>query len=657
MNKSEYEKLCKTIWEHNRLYYEGHPVIPDEEFDFLLKKLEKIEEEHPSWVTGSSPTQRVGEVATSFRTVPHQIPMLSLANTYSKTEIADFIKRIHKLGEKKDPVFCCELKMDGVAITAHYEKGEFVQGITRGDGRKGDDITSNMRTIGNLPLKLYGDVPESLEVRGEVFMPHLAFTRLNQEYEGGWANPRNAAAGSLKLLDPKIAAKRGLRVVFYAVAETSDKKVKSQFHSHQYMKELGLPTLAQVALAHSLEDIWQFADRVLALRPNLPFDIDGVVIKLDDLKEQGRLGATDKHPRWAVAYKFAAQQAVTQIKEIKVQVGRSGVLTPVAELIPVFLAGSTIARATLHNEDEVNRKGIREKDFVTIEKGGDVIPKVVSVDISRRDIHTKPWKMPTECPVCGSKVIRLGGDVAWRCPNSRGCPAQKLRRLEFFVSKHGMDIEHLGEKVVEQLVKKGFIENPSDIFSLSEAQLSQLDGFKEKSIHNLLTSIEKARHVSLQKFIMALGIRHVGAGLAEDLASKAGSIQALMSMTKEQLLSIEGIGEIVATSLTDYFADSENREEISRLLEKGVQPEAREVVHYGNHPFNGKNFVLTGSLQSFTRTAAATLIKERGGKVIDTVSKKTDFVVVGNEPGSKLDKAKQLGIPVLDEADFVNFLK
>jgi len=652
MTKTEYEKLCKEIWEHNRLYYSGKPIISDQEFDFLLKKLEKIEKDHPEWVTSTSPTQRVGEAATSFQTVPHRVPMLSLANTYSKEEIADFIKRIHKLAERTDVAFCCELKMDGVAITAHYEKGVFVQGITRGDGRKGDDITSNMRTISNLPLRLYGDVPDSLEVRGEVFMPHKAFERLNENQEVGWANPRNAAAGSLKLLDPKISAQRGLKVVFYSVAETSDKSVKSQFASHTYLHKLGLPTLSYVSLAHSLEDIWKATDAVLALRKTLPYDIDGVVIKLDDLKEQARLGNTDKNPRWAVAYKFAAEQAITKILSITVQVGRSGVLTPVAELEPVFLAGSTIARATLHNADEVERKGIREGDYAIVEKGGDVIPKVVSVDHSKRGNHSRPWHMPTHCPVCGTPVVKLGNDVATRCPNSRGCPAQKLRRLEFFVSKHGMDIEHLGEKVVEQLLHKGFVERPSDFFTLDALQLAQLEGFKAKSIQNVLTSLEKARHVPLEKFIMALGVRHVGAGTAEDLAKRAGSIEALMGMSKADLLSIEGIGEVVATSITEYFADPENKEEVQRLLNRGVRPEAREVVSFGNHPFNGKNFVLTGSLSNFTRTAAAALIKERGGKVVDSVSKKTDYVIAGAEPGSKLEKARTMGIPVLDEAAF-----
>lgn len=652
----QYSKLCQEIWNHNRLYYSGHPIISDQEFDFLLKKLEKIEKEHPEWITPTSPTQRVGEAATSFQTVPHRIPMLSLANTYSKEEIADFIKRIQKLSQRSDVAFCCELKMDGVAITAHYEKGVFTRGITRGDGRKGDDITSNMRTIVNLPLQLYGDVPDSLEVRGEVFMPHKAFERLNKDQEVGWANPRNAAAGSLKLLDPKISSQRGLKVVFYSVAETSDKTLKNQYESHSYMKSLGLPTLSYISMAHSLDDIWKATDDVLKLRKTLPYDIDGVVVKLDDLKEQMRLGNTDKNPRWAVAYKFAAEQAVTQIKTITVQVGRSGVLTPVAELEPVFLAGSTIARATLHNADEVERKGIREGDFATIEKGGDVIPKVVSVDASRRSSHSKPWHMPTHCPVCGTPVVKTGTDVALRCPNSRGCPAQRLRRLEFFVSKHGMDIEHLGEKVVEQLVQKGFVERPSDIFTLDAIQLAQLEGFKAKSVQNLLTSIEKARHVPLEKFIMALGIRHVGAGTAEDLAKKSGSIEAFMQMGKEDLLSIEGIGEIVASSVTEYLADPENKEEILRLLEKGVSPEVREVVSFGNHLFKGKTFVLTGSLNSYTRTAAATLIKERGGKVVDSVSKKTDFVVAGADPGSKLDKAKTLGVPILDEEAFANFI-
>lgn len=660
MTRTEYDKLCQEVWRHNRLYYEATPEISDEAFDHLLKKVEEIEKKHPEWVTSASPTQRVGEIATSFHTVAHRIPMLSLANTYSKEELVDFLNRVHKLTGKKGSTFSCELKMDGIAITALYEKGIFKQGITRGDGKKGDDITSNMRTISTLPLQLYGShVPERLEVRGEVFMPHQVFKKINEERKEAeellWANPRNAAAGSLKMLDPSLVAKRGLRVVFYGIAESSSAGITSQFESHAYLKSLGLPVLAEVALCHTLDEIWAFADKVRGLRTKLPFDIDGIVVKLDDLKEQQRLGNTDKNPRWAVAYKFAAEQAVTRIEDILVQVGRTGVLTPVALLQPVFLAGSTIARATLHNEEEVLRKDIRIGDTVTIEKGGDVIPKVVEVDLKKRPSHSHAWKMPTHCPACGAAVVRSPGEVAVRCPNTVGCPEQVLRRLEFFVCKAALDIDNMGEKVVEQLYKRGFVKRPSDIFGLTELQLAQLDGFKAKSINNLLTSIQKARTPTLERFIMALGIKHVGASTAADLAAKTGSIQNLMQMKAEELQNIEGIGSIVATAVTEYFADPANVQEIERLLHY-LTPHQQEVITYVDHPFHGKNFVLTGSLENYTRTTAAALIKERGGKVTDSVSKKTDYVLAGTDPGSKLDKARTLQIPILDEPSFTKML-
>jgi DNA ligase (NAD+) len=659
----EYEKLCEQVWHHNRLYYVEHnPEISDEEFDFLLKKIEKIEKEHPEWITSSSPTQRVNEfVSTGFKQVEHRIPMLSLANTYSREEIEEFVTRMHKLTEKKEIAFSCELKMDGIAITAHYEKGIFTRGVTRGDGKYGDDITANMKTIAGLPLKLTGkNVPEQLEVRGEVFMNHKTFKELNEERAAAdeqlWANPRNAAAGSLKLLDAREVSKRKLQVVFYGIADDSSHAVKSQFETHALLKQWGLPILPHIKQCHDMNEIWHFAEEIRGLRAKLPFDIDGMVIKLDDLREQKQLGNTSKNPRWAVAFKFAAEQAVTRIKDITVQVGRTGVLTPVAELEPVFVAGSTIARATLHNEEEIVRKDIRIGDWVYIEKGGDVIPKVVRVDLDRRPSHTQAWHMPTACPVCGTPVERVEGEVAVRCPNTQSCPEQRVRRITYFSSKPAMDIDNMGEKVVEQLVKRGFVSRPSDIYTLTAEHLYQLDGFKDKSVQNLLSSIEKSKNVPLEKFIMALGIKYVGEGTAEDLANRSGNIEALMGMKASELLQIDGVGDKVAGAVEHYFAQPENQGEVRRLLSLGVNPHIREAKVFTDHSFAGKTFVLTGALQKFTRSDAAAMIKERGGKVTDSVSKKTNYLVVGDAPGSKLDKAKELGVTVMSEDEFEQML-
>lgn len=663
MDKSAYVRLCEEIWHHNRLYYVDHaPVISDEEFDLLLKKLEQIEKDHPEWIDATSPTQRVGESLTQgFKPIVHRIPMLSLANTYSKEEIEDFIKRIEKLTEKKDSSFTAELKMDGIAVSVKYEKGIFVQGATRGDGKEGDDITTNMRTIQALPLKLYGThIPDSLEVRGEVFMPHQAFKELNEQKlatgEEPWANPRNAAAGSLKLLDPKEVAKRKLSIVFYGIAEDSSGQIKKQSQIFSFLQQLGLPVVQEHTICHTMDSIWAFAEKVRNLRRSLPYDIDGIVIKLDDIHEQKRMGNTGKSPRWAIAYKFAAEQGISVVKEITVQVGRTGILTPVAELEPTLLAGSTIARATLHNEEEVQRKDIRVGDTVLIEKGGDVIPKVVSVDISKRGPNSIAWKMPTQCPACGTPVVKVEEEVAVRCPNSQTCPEQHLRRLIFFAGKNAFDIEHLGEKVMYQLVVKGFVKKPSDIFTLTSEQLAALPNFKEKSIQNLLMSIEKSKKITFARFIMALGIKHVGAGTAELLAARAGTIQSLMGIGKDDLLAIDGIGEKVAESVTGYFASQEQCDEVNRLLELGVKPQDVQVRTFDEHPFLDKTFVLTGALEHYTRTGAASLIKERGGKVTNSVSKNTDFILAGTDPGSKLEKGKELGVRILNEDEFTSLL-
>lgn len=660
---SEYEKLCQEIWHHNKLYYVDHaPKISDKDFDHLLKKVEEIEEAHPEWITQASPCQRVGEMLSNgFKSITHKIPMLSLSNTYSREEVENFIKRIKKLLDKEGVSFSLELKMDGIAITARYEKGILVQAATRGDGKKGDDITNNFRTITSVPLQLLGkDIPDVLEVRGEVFMPHSEFVRLNEEKtaleEPLWANPRNAAAGSLKLLDPKEVAKRKLSCVFYGIAEDSSHAIKQQSETFPYLQSLGLPTIEYAGHSDEIDGIFAFADKIEKLRANLSYDIDGIVIKLDSLKDQSKAGVAGKSPRWAVAYKFAAEQASTRIISITIQVGRTGVLTPVAELEPVLLAGSTIARATLHNRDEVQRKDIREGDYVTIEKGGDVIPKVVGVNFEIRPKGSRPWQPPTHCPSCGSEVIQVPGEVAIRCPNTEKCPEQRLRSIIYFTSKDAMDIEHLGSRVAEQLFQKGFVKKPSDIYALTEKELSQLEGFKEKSIDNLLASIQASKQVSLSRFIMALGIKHIGTQTADLLAKRAGNIENLQAISAEEFMEIDGIGDKVATAIEEYFASSENRAEIARLLSLGVNPKNQEVVSFKGHPFEGKIFVITGTLEHYGRQQVASFIKERGGKVASSVTGKTQYLIAGESPGSKLDKAKELGIPILDEQEFEKLL-
>lgn len=661
-NKRQYHQLCDEIWEHNWHYYvENAPVISDYQFDQLLDKLTQIEKKHPEWIFPGSPTQRVGEmVSGGFPVVAHKIPMLSLANTYSPEEVQEFLSRMERLLHKKKVVYEVELKMDGIAISVRYEKGILVRAVTRGTGEEGEEITANIRTIASLPLQLRPPFPQVLEARGEVFMPKQAFETLNKlrakEKKPLFANPRNAAGGSLKLLDPKQVAKRQLGISFYGIAEISEKGPQTQYEALELLQKWGLPVVSLITRCQNFDEIWDFAEEVEKMRPQLPFEIDGIVIKVDDLSAQQKLGVTGKNYRWAVAYKFAPEQAETVIRAIIVQVGRTGVLTPVAELEPVFVAGSTIARATLHNEDEVKRKDIREGDTVFIEKGGDVIPKVVEVNKAKRPSHSRRWHLPSKCPACGTPVVRTPDEVAVRCPNRTGCPAQELRRIFFFTSKAGMDIDHLGEKVVEQLVELGFVKRISDIYDLKPEQLYQLKNFKEKSVQNLLSSIEASKDVSLGRFIMALGIKYVGAETADLLAQRVGSLEKIALMTEEELLEIEGIGPKVAESIVTFFADTDNQEEIALLLERGVKPQVKKVRGFEEHPFRGKTFVLTGALEHYTRDHAASLIKERGGKVSGSVSKSTDYVLVGSEPGSKYDKAKKLGVTLLTEEEFLSLL-
>lgn len=672
VTRSQYEALCDEVWHHNRLYFqESRPEISDDVYDRLVKQLEAIEEQHPDWVSQTSPTRRIGEKPLEgFQDVVHAQPMLSLEKAFTEEELADFHKRVQKLAETKTITYCGELKLDGLAISVTYEKGKFVRAVTRGDGRVGSDVTQNLKTLRTLPLRLTGEhLPELLEIRGEVFLPKAAFEKMNRERQEQdlplWANPRNAAAGSLKLLDPKEVAKRQeLSIVFYGMAAHGK---GSQFKVHQELAELGLPTVAtflksygnfaSVAQLHSVEEMVAFANIVAKERVKLPFAIDGVVIKVDELTLLDSLGTTGKHPRGAIAYKFSAEQAWTYLNEIVVQVGRTGVLTPVAELEPVQLAGSCISRATLHNFEELERKDVRPKDYVCIEKGGDVIPKVVAVDRHKRMADSQPFHPPKVCPSCHTPVVKDPHEVALRCPNTDGCFEQVLRRLVHFASKAGLEIEHLGDKVMEQLVRKGYVKQFSDIFTLDAEKLSTLDGFKDKAVHNLLQSVEKAKKATLQRLIMALGIRYVGTQMAEELARSVKSLEKLYTMSKEEFLQVDGVGEKVAQSLVEYFSSEKKRKEIQELVRLGVSLEQDAKNYDESHPFYNKTLVLTGTLHAMGRTEAANRIRNVGGRTGETVSKKVDFLVVGDEPGSKLEKAQKLGVQILDEEAFLKIIQ
>jgi DNA ligase (NAD+) len=661
---NEYKSLVQELEEHDRHYYEECcPKISDYEYDVLIKTLEKYEAKHPHDILPHSPTQRVKEgAAKGFTQKKHLAPMLSLANTYSREEIQDFVNRIYKLLEKKDVTFCSELKMDGIAVSLRYEKGKLITGLTRGNGKVGDDITSNIKTIKRVPLQLRGDnIPDILEVRGEVFMHKKTFQDINnmkqEEGQEAFANPRNAAAGSLKLLDPSEVKARKLDIVTYGIAGESS-HISSQLLVHKYLKGLGLPVAIEEHFAKctSVDAILAFASKIQKIRDDLSFEIDGIVIKVDDIASHSKLGVTGKSPRYAVAYKFAPEQAITVIEDITLQVGRTGVITPVAELKPVKLAGSTIARATLHNEEEVERKDIRVGDVVIIEKGGDVIPKVVSVDPTKRTASSKKWHMPKTCPSCGSIVTKKEGEVATRCNNNK-CIARRFRRIAFFASKSAMDIDHLGTKIVQLLVDNGYVSCISDIYALDENILSQLPGFKEKAIKNLLASIEKSKNTTFQRFIMGLEIPYVGAETADLLSIHYQDIDGLIHAKLEDLIEIEGVGEKVANSVVTYFLDTSNIEVIKKLLEHGVTIQKVTTKVNKSHEFYKKTFVLTGSLEEFTRQSATQLIKERGGKVMGSVSKNTDYLLLGENPGSKYDKAKKLGIvKILSETSFKNRL-
>lgn len=662
------KQLRQEIRDHDHRYHVlAEPVVSDYDYDVLMKELLDIEAAHPDLVTPDSPTQRVGGAPySSFPVVTHPVPMLSISNTYDADEILDFDRRVRDiLGDEEAYSYVVELKIDGVAVSLRYEDGVLILGSTRGDGVQGDNITANLRTIRSIPLRIAVDHPaiNQLEVRGEVYLSHAGLEQMNQvrsEREDPlFANPRNATAGSLKLLDSRQVAERPLQVFLYSLRfedETGVLAVQPELDSHygrlQWLAGHGFSTNTNAQRFDTIDGAIGYCKAWESKRSDLPYDIDGMVIKVDSIRLQQELGATLKSPRWVVAYKFAAQRAVTWLNDIRLQVGRTGVVTPVAELEPVFLAGSTISRATLHNEDEILRKDIRIGDTVVIEKGGDVIPKVVEVDFDKREEGAPPFKMPAECPICHTPLMRIQDEVALRCENV-SCPAQIQARLEHFTARNAMDIDGFGPAVAEQLLSHGLMQDVGDIFSLTQEQFMALERMGPKSADNLIRSIEASKDRPLDRILFSLGIPHVGERAARQIADRRRSLDQIMTATVEELATIPEIGPTIAESVVNFFQNDQNRTVIEKLRQAGLNMKLPELpVGTASQALNGKIFVITGTLSNYTRDEAAARIESSGGRVTASVSKKTNYVLAGESAGSKLDKAQALGIQVLDETAF-----
>ncbi|WP_322043355.1 NAD-dependent DNA ligase LigA [Paraburkholderia sp. J67] len=646
----------------NHAYYVlDQPELPDAEYDKLFGELQQIEAEHPELITPDSPTQRVGgEAAAGFEPVVHDVPMLSLNNGFADEDIVAFDKRVHDtLGkaEGDEVEYACELKFDGLAISLRYVDGLFVQASTRGDGTTGENVTENVRTIRSLPLRLKGKrVPKVLDVRGEVLMFRRDFARMNdRQREAGqkeFANPRNAAAGSLRQLDSKITAQRPLSFFAYGIGVLEGEPMPAT-HGEllDWYAEMGLPVNAERAVVKGAQGLLDFFRAVGEKRDGLPYDIDGVVYKVNRRDEQDVLGFVSRAPRFALAHKFPAQEALTKLLAIDVQVGRTGAITPVARLEPVFVGGATVTNATLHNEDEVRRKDIRIGDTVIVRRAGDVIPEVASALLDRRPLDAREFVMPTECPVCGSRIERLPDEAIARCTGGLFCPAQRKQALWHFAQRRALDIDGLGEKIIDQLVEQNLVRTPADLFNLGFATLAELDRMADKSAQNLLDSLEKAKSTTLARFIYALGIRQVGESTAKDLAKYFGSLDPIMDASLEQLLEVKDVGPVVAESIHQFFAEEHNRTVIEQLRAPGkvTWPEGPPAPKAPVGVLAGKTVVLTGTLPTLTRDAAKEMLEAAGAKVAGSVSKKTDYVVAGADAGSKLAKAEELGVPVLDE--------
>nr|WP_144926010.1 NAD-dependent DNA ligase LigA [Paenibacillus bovis] len=656
------QQLHELLNKYNYEYYVlDNPSVPDAEYDKLLNELIEIEKQHPEWVTPTSPTQRIGaEPLPTFQKVRHQTQMMSLANAFSEEDLRDFDRRIQQaIGDNYS--YMCELKIDGLAVSLRYVDGIFSQGSTRGDGTVGEDITANLRTIRSIPLKL--KEPYTLEVRGEAFMPKKSFEALNKERaENGevlFANPRNAAAGSLRQLDPRIAASRNLDVFLYGIGDVGTTGVTTHSSGLELLETLGLKVNKERRVCKSIEDVLEYIEEWTEKRSQLDYDIDGIVIKVDSYAQQEELGSTAKSPRWAIAYKFPAEEVATKLIDIELSVGRTGVVTPTAILEPVQVAGTTVQRASLHNEDLIREKDIMLGDFVIVKKAGDIIPEVVNVLVERRTGDEVAFQMPTHCPECESELVRIEGEVALRCINPT-CPAQIREGLIHFVSRTAMNIEGLGEKVISQLFAAELIRDPADLYFLTKEQLLNLERMGEKSVSNLLESIAASKQNSLEKLLFGLGIRHVGVKAAKTLAEHFETMDKLKAATKEELVAIEEIGDKMADAIVTFFESEDLQALIDKLKTAGVNMEylgpKRNQIENVDSFFNGKTIVLTGKLEQLTRNEAKEKIELLGGKVSGSVSKKTDLVIAGEDAGSKLTKAEQLGIEIWNENRLVEEL-
>jgi len=662
--KRRMKELIKEIEYHNYRYYTlDDPVISDAQYDRLMRELEELEKKYPELAEPNSPTKRVGAPPLEvFGIVTHSIPMLSLSNAYSENEVIEFDERVKRLLSVNSLEYVAEPKMDGLAVELVYINGEFIQGSTRGDGFTGEDITQNLRTIKTIPLLLISDdkikIPSRLEVRGEVYMTRDGFKRLNKEREEKgeplFANPRNAAAGSLRQLDSKITAKRPLYIYCYGVGIVEGIEFSTHWEMLEAFKKWGLRVNELIRVCKNIEEVIAFYHELEKIRESLPYEIDGMVIKVNSIDFQKRLGEKARSPRWALAYKFKAHQETTTIKDIIVQVGRTGALTPVAIFEPVRVGGVEVKRATLHNQDEIEKKDIMIGDTVIIERAGDVIPEVVKVIKEKRDGTQRRFKMPDNCPICGSPVIRIKGEVVPRCINI-ACPAQIKGRIRHFGSRNAMDIEGLGVSLVEQLVDKKLVKDVADLYFLTLDQLVPLERMGEKSAKNLLESIEKSKKRELKRLIYALGIRHVGEHLSEIIAKKWKSIDQLFTVTEEELLETPEIGPEVASSIISFFKNETNKKVIERLKEAGVSMK-EEKEEEKPAKLKGLIFLFTGALSNMTRSEAKERVEALGGSVASSVSKRVNYLVVGAEPGSKLEKAKELGITVIDEKEFLKMI-
>ncbi len=664
--RKQIEDLRQQIEHHNYKYYvEAAPEISDREFDGLMQRLQKLEEQHPELVTPDSPTQRVGgQPIKGFRPIRHRVPMLSIENTYNEQELRAFDARVRRVVKGEKVQYVVEQKVDGVSVTLLYEKGRFTQGATRGDGHTGDDITHNLRTIRDIPLRLRTEprrVPEALEIRGEVYLTTAELSRLNklQKEQSGrvFANPRNAAAGSLKLLDPRVCTKRRLR--FFAHSEGQLERLPVETHGAflELIRAYNIPVVPHSPLFDSVDEVVAYCDEQLEARHALDYEMDGLVVKVNAFAQRDKLGATSKSPRWAIAYKVELWQASTRVEDIYVQVGKTGVLTPVAALKPVEIAGSTIARVSLHNADEIQRKDIGIGDTVVVEKAGKVIPHVVRVELEKRKGRKKPFQFPTQCPACGGKVARDEGGVYIRCSNP-SCPAQLKERLRFLAGRHAMDIEGLGPALLDQFVDKGLVHSLPDVYRLRKDQLLGLEHMGEKSAQNLLENIAASKERGLARLLTGLGIRHVGDRNARLLAEEFGSIDQLLNAPEERLARIPGLGPVVARSVHQFFQSEAGQKTVLELGSLGLKmtEDHRAAPAKARGKLAGKTVVVTGTLEQFTRDEVENLIHRLGGRAASSVSPRTDYVVAGEAPGSKLEKARQLGVKVLSETDLLRLI-